>query len=102
MPVFPPRNAPVKKKEQLYQRLQELQHAIRNDFAPDKLNKAVEKYRLAQLSLLKAKIHEYQERLFKKKPQLNSLETIENEILVWSSKEVAEIIREIQSELRRI
>ena len=100
MPVYAPRNEPIKKKEQLSQRQLELEHAIRNNFPTDKVHKAVEKYPFAQLSLLKAKIHEYQERQFQKKPQPISIEKLEKDILVWTNKTVEEIIEQIRAELK--
>jgi len=45
MPIYPPRNEPIKKKEQVLQRHKELKHALNTNFPSDKLNKAVEKYR---------------------------------------------------------
>ena len=96
MPIYPPRNEPIKKKDQLLQRTLELQHAINNNFTPHKLNKAAEKYRLAQLSLLKAKVHEFKEWDYQKKPQLSDINTLEKNILIWIDKPVEEIINQLK------
>ena len=40
MPIYPPRNEPIKKKDQLLQRTLELQHAINNNL----LGKATDIY----------------------------------------------------------
>ena len=96
MPLYPPRNEPIKKKDQLLQKTLELRHAIINKFPSNKLNKAVEKYRVAQLSLLKAKNHEFNERTYQNKPQLSDIKTIEKNILMWANKSAEEIIREFK------
>ena len=95
MPIYPPRNSPIRKKEQLSQRQVELRHALNNKFPAEKINKAAEKYRIAQLSLLKAKIHEFQERQYQNKPQLTDLESLEKDTIIWTNKPVEEIIREL-------
>jgi hypothetical protein len=98
MPIYPPRNEPVKKKEQLSQRQRELKQALNNKLPAEKVNKAAEKYRLAQLSLLKAKVHEFQERQYQGKPQLSDLESLEKEIHSWTNKTIEEIIKGINNE----
>jgi hypothetical protein len=99
MPIYPPRNEPVKKKEQLLQRKMELKHALSANLPSDKLNKAAEKYRSAELSLLKAKVHEFQERQYRGKPQLSDLENLENEIQSWTNKTTEKIIVDFNNEL---
>jgi hypothetical protein len=99
MPIYPPRNEPIKKKEQLAQRQQELKQALINKLTAEKLDKAAEKYRLAQLSLLKAKVHEFRERQYQNKPRLTNLESLEKEILIWTNKPVREVIKEVEIEL---
>ena len=98
MPLYPPRNEPVKKKEQLVQRQKELHLAIRNNLSIYKLNKAVEKYRTAQLSLMKAKIHELKEKELQGKASTISIETIKKEISKWTNKSVQEIVNETKPE----
>jgi hypothetical protein len=99
MPIYPPRNEPIKKKEQLLQRRKELRNALKAKLPSDKLSKAVEKYRSAQLSLLKAKIYECQERQYGGKPQLTDLESLEREIHGWTNKTTQEIIQDLSNEL---
>ena len=92
MPIFPPRNEPTKKRLQLNQKKQELKKALISELPIDQLHKVVEKYRSAQLSLLKAKIHEFKERQFRNKPRLNNLESLEKQVLFWTNQSVEEII----------
>jgi hypothetical protein len=94
MPIFPPRNEPIKKKEQLSQRDSELKHALNKKLPAEKINRAVEKYRIAYLSLLKAKIHEDKERQYKNKPLWHDSEGLQREILAWTNKTVEEIIND--------
>ena len=99
MPIYPPRTAPLKKIKQLSQKEKELQIAIRNNFSNEKLNKAIEKYRLARLSLLNARLHEIHEKEFQKKKNNLKIEKIENDILEWNNKLADEIINQIKAKL---
>lgn len=99
MPIYPPRNEPVKKKKQLLQRHKEVRHALNGVLASEKLTRTVEKYRSAQLSLLKAKVHELQERQYRGKSQLSNLESLEREIHIWTNKTTEEIIQDFDNEL---
>jgi hypothetical protein len=67
MPSYPPRKEPVKKKEELAKREDELILAIKKNVTADKIIKFADKYRQAQLSMLKAKIHQFKENEFQKK-----------------------------------
>ena len=67
MPLFAPRSETIKKQDQLAQRLFELQIAIEKNALEDKLNRLAEKYRAANLSLLKATLHIIREKEFQKK-----------------------------------
>ena len=96
MPTFPPRYEPIKKKELLSQRQSELRYALNKKLSAEKINKAVEKYRNAQLTLLKAKIHEDRDRQFQNKPQLHDSEKLHKEILAWTNKTVEEIIKDFE------
>lgn len=96
MPIFPPRNEPIKKKEQLSQRESELKLALSKKLPAEKINKAAERYRIAYLSLLKAKVHEDKERLYKDKPPLHDAESLQKEILTWTNKTVEEIIKDFE------
>ncbi|PSL23371.1 hypothetical protein [Chitinophaga ginsengisoli] len=96
MPLFAPRSEPTKKREQLQQREKELALAIKNQVTDDKLEKLAEKYRQAQLSLLKAQLHAIQEMDFQGKKTTLKQGKIEQEILIYSNKLVAELISEVQ------
>jgi hypothetical protein len=56
MPTYPPRANSTKKRELLLKRKQELQQAIRSRAPRGQLSRAAEKFRSAQLSLLKAEL----------------------------------------------
>ena len=57
MPSNIPRTDTTKKREQLAQREQELDHAIRAELPRDRVVRAAERVRTAQLSLLKAELY---------------------------------------------
>ena len=57
MPAAAPRNNTTKKESQLRQKREELEHAIRSGLPHEKLARAAERVRAAQLSLLKARLH---------------------------------------------
>ena len=57
MPAAAPRSNTTKKENQLRQKQEELEHAIRSSLPYGKLIRAAEKVRAAQLSLLKARLH---------------------------------------------
>jgi hypothetical protein len=96
MPSFVPRSEPVKKREELSKRKKELRHALRNNFVLEKIIKAAEKYRKAQLSLLKATTHVAQDKEFKNQPNNLKIESIENKIMIWENKTAAQIIDEFK------
>jgi hypothetical protein len=93
MPSFPPRSETVKKSDQLIQRKNELSYAVKNNYTDEKLNKAIKKYREAQLSFLKAKIHVLKEKEFQNKPHSNKIENIEEAIGIWKNKTDDEILK---------
>ena len=97
MPSYPPRNEPIKKVEELSKREKELQHAIKNNFSREKLTKAVEKYRTAQLSLLKAKTHLIHDNEFQQRPHNLKIESIEKKIEIWRNKTFGDIINEFKT-----
>ena len=59
MPLYPPRNEPVRKKEILKKREQELHHAIEHHMPQDRIEKAAEKLRFARLKLYKGIIEQF-------------------------------------------
>lgn len=100
MPSFPPRKEPIKKKEQLLLREKELQFAIKTNATETKIVKLVNRYRLAQLSLFKAKLHEIQEAELQKKLSNLKIEKIETDILNWTAKTDLEIVMELKNTLK--
>lgn len=96
MPIYPPRSEPVKKQEELTKREMELAFAIKKNVAVDKLMKLVDKYRQAQLSMLKAKVHTFKENEFQKKPNNVKLEKLEKLTIEWTSKTKDDIINEVK------
>jgi len=98
MPTYPPRSEPVKKQEELTKREKELALLIKKNIAGDKLEKVIDKYRQAQLSLIKAKIHVFKENEFQNKSNAVSLEKLEELSLEWADKTNEAIINEIKKE----
>ena len=96
MPIYPPRSEPVKKQEELTKREMELVFAIKKNIADDKLIKLVDKYRQAQLSILKAKAHTFRENEFQKKPNNVKLEKLEKLTIEWTDKTNDDIIEEVK------
>jgi hypothetical protein len=96
MSNYVPRAGTNKKQDQLYQREFELQQVIAKNFSFEKLIKAVEKYRAAYLSLLKAKIHMIKELGYKNKPHNYKIEDIECDISKWENKTVEDIINYVK------
>ena len=97
MPIYPPRTEPVKKQEELTKREKELVLAIKKSTAADKLIKFVDKYRQAQFSLLKAKIHQFKENEFQKKQNNIKFEKFEEMVIEWTDKTNDEIIKEVRA-----
>jgi hypothetical protein len=96
MPSFPPRYEPIKKEVQLLQRKEELHHAIKHNVSPQKLTKAVEKYRLTQISFFKAQLHVIREKEWQKKIYHLNRQAIENEIVIWINKSIEDILNEFK------
>lgn len=96
MPSYPPRDNPIKKQEELSKREIELLIAIKKEFPADKLITYVVKFRKAQLSLLKAKVHQFKENEFQKKPNNVKLEKLERLTIEWTDKTNEEIIEEVK------
>jgi hypothetical protein len=96
MPIYPPRTDPVKKQEVLTKREAELVFAIKKNVAADKLIKLVDKYRQAHLSMLKAKVHQFKENEFQKKPNNIKIEKLDKLTIEWTDKTNDEIINEVK------
>lgn len=98
MPIYPPRNEPVRKIEILEKRIIELKKCIRLNAFEEKLVNKAEKVREAQLNLIRA-------RLFLLKPYSSELKfeakekttkKLEKEYINWEGKLVELIIEEFQ------
>lgn len=100
MPIYPPRQEPIKKRKQLLQKERELQLAIKRNVPDEKITKLAEKYRLALLSLLKAKLHAILEKTYQKKTSEFKKEDIERAISEWTSKTILEIVNDIKPNLK--
>ena len=96
MPIYPPRTEPVKKQEELTKRETELVFAIKKNIAADKLIKLVDKYRQAQLAVLKAKVHQFKENEFQKKQNNMKIEKLEKLTIEWTDKTNEDIINEVK------
>lgn len=97
MPSFVPRQEPIRKKEQISQKEMELVTAIRKNFTGKKLVKFIDKYRHAQLAMLKAKVHFLREQEFQKRHTSLKIEKLEAEINEWTNKLNETIISEIKN-----
>ena len=87
MPSYPPRSNPIKKQQELAKRENELLLGIKRNVLADKLIKYADKYKKAQLSLLKAKIHHIKENEFQRKPNNMEIEQLEKQIAEWAGKD---------------
>jgi hypothetical protein len=96
MPSYPPRAEPVKKQEELAKREMELVLAIKTNISADKLTKFVDKYRQAQLSMLKARVHQFKEHELQGKQNKVEIETLENLRIEWTDKTNEDIINKIK------
>lgn len=56
MPIYPPRNEPIRKIEILEKREMELEKCLRTKASDEKTNNKAEKLREAQLNLIKARL----------------------------------------------
>lgn len=80
-----------KKKNILEKRKQELGHVIRNNYDLDKIIRAVEKLRFAQLQVFKCELH-------KEPPQRKNPDKVEEAIQLWENYSIEEVIREFVKE----
>jgi hypothetical protein len=96
MPIYPPRTEPVKKQEELTKRETELVFAIKKNIAADELINLVHKYRQAQLSMLKAKVHQFKENEFQRKQNNMKIEKLEKSTIEWTNKTNEDIINEVK------
>lgn len=97
MPSFPPRKDTTKKQDQLLKKEAELIHAIRINSTNEKLIKVAEKYKAAQIALLKAKLHVIKEKELQKRVQKYNVSKIEAEKELWTNKTIEEILDELKN-----
>ena len=71
-----------------------MKYAIERNYSQGKINKAVEKFRKANLSLFKAQVHVAKEKLFQNKPYNFTIDEKESETLKYNLT-----IEKIQSEI---
>lgn len=96
MPSFAPRSEPIKKREQLGQKENDLRIAIKKVIDPDKINKLADKYKQAQLLMLKASMHVLRDKEFQNKTTTLKIEKLERQTQNWEIKSRQEIIDEIK------
>ncbi|SRR5258705_6816323 len=100
MPTFPPRNEPVKKKEELELRRQVLENSIQNNLDIAQIIKNAEKYRNTRLLYNKAILHVIREKEWQEKSHSYSKEKITKEIETWTEKSAEDIIEDVKRELK--
>lgn len=94
MPIYPPRNEPIRKIEILEKRELELEKCIRTNASPEKTGNKAEKLREAQLNLIKARLalikpYRLQDQT---EDKLKLKEKLEKERIEWEKKSIKEII----------
>jgi hypothetical protein len=93
MPSEVPRNNTTKKREQLQRREQEITHALCSGFSREKLVRAAEDLRAAQLSLLKAELYWTDDSKIRGREVEQRVTKIEEDMQGWAEKSVDEILR---------
>jgi hypothetical protein len=94
MPTWPPRSQPFRKKEILDKRVEELVHAVKHDYDPDKIEAAAEKVRYAKLKLCKGTIEGG--RVFRAEDEDPGFAAnAKREIEEWEQMPVSEIIARV-------
>lgn len=101
MPSFVPRNEPARKRDQLLDRSEDLRLAILHGKSEIRLQKLAERYRLASISLIKARIHNNRELEFQNRKPLLDIEKLEKEKLCWEQKSLNTIIIEFNKSLEK-
>jgi hypothetical protein len=99
MPSHVPRTDTTKKREQLARREQELDHAIRSALSRDRVIRAAEAVRTAQLSLLKAELYWAEEaRIVGRGVLKHNVEAhigkIQRDRQSWTERSIDEILHE--------
>jgi hypothetical protein len=94
MPSNPPRADTTKKREQLLKREQEFRHAIRAGFARERVARAAENLRAAQLSLLKAELYWTRDARIRGRDVDERIAKIQDGTRRWTVKTFDEIMAE--------
>jgi hypothetical protein len=94
MPIYPPRSEPAKKQEELAKREVALKLGLSKSISPEKLTKLIENYRKAQLSLLKAKIHQMRERRIQGKASEADFKKLEQMVVDWYTLDREQILNQ--------
>lgn len=94
MPIYPPRNEPIRKIEILEKRELELEKCIRLNASAEKTGNKAEKLREAKLNLIKARMALIKPYRLEDKTEnkLRLEEKLEKEKIEWEKKSIEEII----------
>jgi|GEM_PF-4726852 len=97
MPIYPPRNEPIKKIEILEKRIVELQKEILINSSRIKIDNKSEKVRSAKLNLIKARLSLLKPYRGKDETDLNQalVRKLKEEYTKWESLAITEIINEV-------
>ncbi len=97
MPIYPPRNEPIRKIEILNKRINELRKSIGSNESEEVLRTKTEKVRIAKLNLIKARLSLLRSYRQEDEKELNMriLIKLEEDFSKWESLSFDEIISEI-------
>jgi hypothetical protein len=94
MPSQAPRSNSTKKREQLNRRELELAHAVRSGFSRERLVRAVEALKAAQLSLLKAELYWSENEKIRGRDVDGRIAKLRNDLQRWEEKSVDEMLHD--------
>ena len=94
MPIYPPRNEPIRKIEILEKRELELEKCIRTNASPEKTGNKADKLREAQLNLIKARLALIKPYRLEDQTddKMRLKEKLEIERIEWEGKAIIDII----------
>ncbi len=95
MPSYPPRNNLTKKEEELFKNKIRLLLAVQNSVPNEQIIKLIDKFKKAQLSLLKAKTHLLKEKEIQGEAINNNLKQLQVQIDEWRQKSNTDILKEL-------
>ena len=99
MPFHIPRNQPTRKKEQLLNCSEYLRLAIFHNKPHNQIEKRAEKYRVANITFLKARIHVLQQdREYPNTMAMEKTEKLQQEISNWEQHDIQKIITDFKHE----